>query len=613
MAQITTVYTYPLDSSRTEFPIPFEYLARRFVSITLIGADRKKLVLGSEYRFISSTLIKTTKAWGAADNYDYIEVKRETSASDRIVTFQDGSILRATDLNLAQIQTMHVAEEARNAVTDTIGVDTNGQLDARARRIVNVADAINPGDAITYRQVLTWNSSALNQANRAESEANKSASSASASATSASNSAGSASSAATSASNAAGANAAAAASRDTTKGYMDTTSGYKDAAATSSAFAQAWATKAEDTVISGTTQYSALHHASKAAKSATAAATSASTATAQADRAKTEADKLGNMNTLGGAISAVAGTQVVWKGWQSTADGGFQARLGADAEANFSMTDAAGNDPIRLVRTADRTVHLYGNASGDGTRMSWTATAVATPKTFNANGALNVQGAATFNGTSLFKSGNVQVFAPSAEANAHLWFYNPDGTTRGIFYCQQSGQVTLQTGNAVSANFKPDGSAAFNYITFGGCQSQGTLLVQRSGGAPAAGMYNNSHFQAQTVDGTPPSYAWHRGGSYALAMYLTGGNELNIIDSAGYDRAMVNSGNLGAWMITVGGEGVGSYAFCRSNVTATYGTDVAGANLTYGSTSSSGGAPPGTWRSRGWAGGGAHTLFQRVA
>uniref|UniRef100_A0AAT9S9R9 Tail fiber protein n=1 Tax=Yersinia phage vB_YenP_WW2 TaxID=2973654 RepID=A0AAT9S9R9_9CAUD len=42
---IKTVLTYPLDGSNRDFNIPFEYLARKFVVVTLIGVDRKVLTL----------------------------------------------------------------------------------------------------------------------------------------------------------------------------------------------------------------------------------------------------------------------------------------------------------------------------------------------------------------------------------------------------------------------------------------------------------------------------------------------------------------------------------------------------------------------------------------
>lgn len=287
---IKTVLTYPLDGSTRDFSIPLEYLARKFVVVTLIGVDRKVLTINTDYRFATRTTISLTKAWGQADGYNLIELRRVTSTTDRLVDFTDGSILRAYDLNVAQIQTMHVAEEARDLTADTIGVNNDGHLDARGRRIVNVADGIEPGDAITLGQVTRWNDSALNSKNAAkvsETNAKDSENKAKASETNAKN---------------------------------------------SENLAHDWAQKAEDSPVTGS-EYSAYHYSRKASASANASASSAAaslasqnaakvsednakvsetnakasevSAKADADRAEREADKLENMNDLASLINAV--------------------------------------------------------------------------------------------------------------------------------------------------------------------------------------------------------------------------------------------------------------------------------------------------------------------
>lgn len=165
---ITTIYTYPLNGTQRDFTIPFEYLARRFVVVTLIGANRRELTLTADFRFISKTLVQLNKAWGPSDGYERIEIRRNTSATDRLVDFADGSILRAAELNTSQVQTLHVAEEARNMVADTISENADGDLDARGRRLVNLADAVAPDHAVTLRQEQAWALSSLSNRNAAE-------------------------------------------------------------------------------------------------------------------------------------------------------------------------------------------------------------------------------------------------------------------------------------------------------------------------------------------------------------------------------------------------------------------------------------------------------------
>lgn len=296
---IKTVMTYPLDGTRTEFDIPFEYLARKFVQVTLIGQDRKVLVLNIDYRFATKAIISTTKAWGPADAYDTIEIRRYTSATERLVDFTDGSILRAYDLNISQIQTLHVAEEARDLTADTIGVNNDGDLDARGRRIVNVADGVAPGDAITLGQVTRWNESALQSKNAAKVSETNAKASETASKASEQAAAGSESRAKTSETN----------------------------AKASENLAHDWAQKAENATVTGG-EYSAYHYSRKAAASAAASATSAAAAKVSednaktsegkaktdADRAKTEADKLQNMNGLAALIDSTTDDTALWKG-----------------------------------------------------------------------------------------------------------------------------------------------------------------------------------------------------------------------------------------------------------------------------------------------------------
>lgn len=157
----STIVTIEL-TGQLEFTIPFEFLARKFVVVTLLGVDRKVLVMNTDYRFIAVNKIQLLQQ--PSGDYTRIELRRVTSATDRLVSFVDGSILRATDLNLAQVQTMHVAEEARDMTSDNIGVNDDGDLDARNRKIVNLAPAEFPTDAVNLAQLRQYDDSTANNA-----------------------------------------------------------------------------------------------------------------------------------------------------------------------------------------------------------------------------------------------------------------------------------------------------------------------------------------------------------------------------------------------------------------------------------------------------------------
>lgn len=269
MAVPKTIKTYNLTGSLRDFEIPFEYLARRFIVVTLIGTDRRELELNTDYRFTSATEINTNVAWGPGAGYDMIEIRRFTSATDRLVEFSDGSLLKAYDLNISSIQSLHIAEEARDLTADTISVNADGHLDARGRKVVNVADAVAPGDAVNLRVVTEWSASALNSAIASQQSA-----SASASASTSSQTARDQSIAARDASEAA--QAASEAARDAAVVAKDTTLANVGTATTkaneASASASASATARDQSIAARDTATSQAQVATSAAASVTASA-----------------------------------------------------------------------------------------------------------------------------------------------------------------------------------------------------------------------------------------------------------------------------------------------------------------------------------------------------
>ena len=110
-ARLTSPITIVKLEGQDEFVIPFEYLTRRFVVLTLIGSDRKQLTVNADYRWVTKTKIRLLNP--SPVGYDRLEIRRVTSATERVVNFLDGAILRATDLNASQLQAIHIAEEGR--------------------------------------------------------------------------------------------------------------------------------------------------------------------------------------------------------------------------------------------------------------------------------------------------------------------------------------------------------------------------------------------------------------------------------------------------------------------------------------------------------------------
>lgn len=147
----STIYSYNLTGGRV-FPVAFEYLARRFVKVTLVGTSRQEMQLNVDYRFISKTEIETTIAWTPGE-FQTLEIRRVTSSTDRLVNFTDGSILRSQDLNISQIQAIHIAEEGRDVAENSM-ISGGFFWDALGLPIKNVGNPSLPTDAANGQYVL---------------------------------------------------------------------------------------------------------------------------------------------------------------------------------------------------------------------------------------------------------------------------------------------------------------------------------------------------------------------------------------------------------------------------------------------------------------------------
>lgn len=150
----STIFIYEGDGTTTDFTIPFDYLKKSFVIVrlgagtttTLTGGDYGDT--GSDYYFLDKTTIRLKVAPASGES---LTIRRHTSATERVVTFKDASILKATDLDTSQMQAFHIAEEGRDAINDAIIGDKEGNWDARGHRITNVGAPIKDNDAVNLK------------------------------------------------------------------------------------------------------------------------------------------------------------------------------------------------------------------------------------------------------------------------------------------------------------------------------------------------------------------------------------------------------------------------------------------------------------------------------
>lgn len=144
----STIANYQGNGSTTDFSVPFDYLAKKFVKVIVDSREKLGGDYGDttkDYFFVDKTTIRFNTAPASGTE---IIIRRYTSATDRIVSFKDASVLKAKDLDVSAIQTIHIAEEGRDAINDAIIGDKEGNWDARGRRITNVGAPIKDNDAV---------------------------------------------------------------------------------------------------------------------------------------------------------------------------------------------------------------------------------------------------------------------------------------------------------------------------------------------------------------------------------------------------------------------------------------------------------------------------------
>lgn len=146
----STIANYQGNGSTTDFSVPFDYLAKKFVKVTVDSREKLGGDYGDttkDYFFVDKTTIRFNTAPASGTE---IIIRRYTSATDRIVSFKDASVLKAKDLDASAIQTIHIAEEGRDIINDALIKDKEGNWDAKGHRITNVGAPVDDSDAVTY-------------------------------------------------------------------------------------------------------------------------------------------------------------------------------------------------------------------------------------------------------------------------------------------------------------------------------------------------------------------------------------------------------------------------------------------------------------------------------
>lgn len=153
------------DGTSNDFAVPFPYISQSHVKAAVNGVD-------------------VTYAWNSPGSIELselpvegalVKVYRETPKDDRLVNFEDDSVIDEALLDAMALQLFYIAQESFDLSATSITIVADGNYDARARRVKGVADPVEPTDAVNLR---TFQSDFLPrlqaEANRAESAANTS-------------------------------------------------------------------------------------------------------------------------------------------------------------------------------------------------------------------------------------------------------------------------------------------------------------------------------------------------------------------------------------------------------------------------------------------------------
>lgn len=140
------------DGTQLLYTFPFSYLRKKFIKVDVLHADNSitSLTYGVDYGVNDLSLTLTNPAKVG----EHLIIYRQTT-TDKIITWNDGSILLASDMNTEDVQMLHLQEEQQDYIqahsinTKTDSATKEVLWDALNHRVINVSDPKDPQDAVT--------------------------------------------------------------------------------------------------------------------------------------------------------------------------------------------------------------------------------------------------------------------------------------------------------------------------------------------------------------------------------------------------------------------------------------------------------------------------------
>lgn len=161
--------TYVADGTNKTYSVPFPYLDKAHVHAYVNGVEDTTKTWPTD-----STISLTNIPVAGAT----VKISRITPLAQRLVDFQNVSLLKEKDLDRNSDQLLFVTQEREdNAQTTLVLSPTDNNFDAQNRGIKNVASPVNDADVVTKGFISPYvNQAATSASNAATSETNAAAS-----------------------------------------------------------------------------------------------------------------------------------------------------------------------------------------------------------------------------------------------------------------------------------------------------------------------------------------------------------------------------------------------------------------------------------------------------
>ena len=129
---------YTGDGSTQVYNVPFHYINQTDIHVTVNG-------VAATFAWLDSSRVELTNAPAYGDT---VEIRRVSQRTERLVNFQDGSVLNESTLDTDSDQLFEMVQEAFDAADEAIKLSSDGTFDAAQNRIKNIPNPVEDTDVV---------------------------------------------------------------------------------------------------------------------------------------------------------------------------------------------------------------------------------------------------------------------------------------------------------------------------------------------------------------------------------------------------------------------------------------------------------------------------------